>query len=380
MDSVMESKNGDIRQSRPWKGKTHGSWRQRNSIESNDMHDMQDGVNHGSNSSQNIQIPMERQQLHVSETSLLRGHSKHANDTSKPDGLYNSDNHNSAVPVSVPIIKDQKAMVRERQVPFRRQKGTGVNHEVDEKKNAGDTGKTETLLPSFEHNQPDLNAVSMESQSTGDRISSHWQPKFQASTNNPRGNRPKRKESAHAASGVSFSDGQDNESGTLTAQPPSQSVPEKTKSEDASDLGNPGTVRETRNAPPKGRPHSSNQVAASSSELAPRDMDFRHQQRPSSGGRRNGNQNRFGKGHESQGNWETATQDEWHHHNQPGNRERQGPKFHNHYEYQTNGPHVGDSKSDYSERSEDGNYQAGGRFRERSQTHSRRGGGNFSRR
>lgn len=355
MGSVMESKNGDSRQSRAWKGKAHGSWRQRNSIESNDMHDMQDGVNHGSNSCQNIQIPMERQQLHVSETSLLRGHSKHANDTSKPDG-------------------------RERQVPFRRQKGTGVNHEVDEKKNAGDTGKTETLLSSFEQNQPDLNAVSMESQSTGDRISSHWQPKFQASTNNPRGNRPKRKESAHAAGGVSFSDGQDNESGTLTAQPPSQSVPEKSKSGDASNLGNPGTVRETRNAPPKGRPHSSNQVAASSSELAPPGMDFRHQQRPSSGGRRNGNQNRFGKGHESQGNWETTAQDEWHHHNQPGNRERQGPNFHNHHEYQTNGPHVGDSKSDYSERPEDGNYQAGGRFRERSQTHSRRGGGNFSRR
>ncbi|MCI16350.1 putative modifier OF SNC1 1, partial [Trifolium medium] len=211
--------------------------------------------------------------------------------------------------------------------------------------------------------------------STGERMSSHWQPKFQAS-NNQRGNRPKKKESTHA--GVSFPDGQDKESGTLITQPRSQSVSEKSKGGDASNLGNPETVRESRNAPPKGYPHSSNQVAVSSSEQAPTGMDFRNQQRPSSGGRRNGNQNRYGRGHESQGDWKTAAQDDMHHHNHPANRQRQGPNFHNHYEYQTNGPHVGDNKSDNYERPKDGNYQAGGRFRERSQTHLRRGGGNFS--
>ncbi|CAJ2644547.1 unnamed protein product [Trifolium pratense] len=362
--SVMESKNGDNRQTRAWKGKAHGSWRQRNSTESYDVYDMQDGLDHGSNSYQNL-MPMERQQVQMSETSSSRGYSKHGNDTSKPDGLNNSDNHDSAVPV----IKDHKAMVRERQVSFRRQKGTGVNHDVDQKKNAGDTSKTETLSSLSEHNQPDDNAVAKES------MSSHWQPKFQAS-NNQRGNRPKKKESTHA--GVSFPDGQDKESGTLITQPGSQSVTETSKGGDASNLGNLKTVRESRNAPPKGYPHSSNQVAASSSEQAPTGMDFRNQQRPSSGGRRNGNQNRYGRGHESQGDWKTAAQDDMHHHNHPANRQRQGPNFHNHYEYQTNGPHVGDNKSDNYERPKDGNYQAGGRFRERSQTHLRRGGGNFS--
>ncbi|CAI8597633.1 unnamed protein product [Vicia faba] len=356
--SAMESKNGDSRQTRAWKGKAHGSWRQRNSTESNDVHDMQDGGNNESDSYQNIQIPMERQQVQkMSETSLLRGHSKHAND-----------NHDSAVPVSSPITKDHKAVVRERQLPFRRQKGTGVNHDTDQKKNAGDTRK-ESLLSSFDHNQQDLNAVSTESQSTEERMSSHWQPKFQAS-NNQRGNRHKKKESTHT--GISFRDGQDKEYSAIVP-PPSQSVSEKGWGDDDWNLE---TVRESRNAPPKGHLHS-NQVAVSSSELAPTGMDFRHQQRPSSDVRRNGNQNRFGRGHESQGDWKT--QDDRHYHNRPANRERQGPNFHNHYEYQNNGPHVGDIKSDNSERSRDGNYQAGGRFRERSQTHSRRGGGgNFS--
>ncbi|KAL5099790.1 hypothetical protein RYX36_004117 [Vicia faba] len=248
--SAMESKNGDSRQTRAWKGKAHGSWRQRNSTESNDVHDMQDGGNNESDSYQNIQIPMERQQVQkMSETSLLRGHSKHAND-----------NHDSAVPVSSPITKDHKAVVRERHLPFRRQKGTGVNHDTDQKKNAGDTRK-ESLLSSSDHNQQDLNAVSTESQSTEERMSSHWQPKFQAS-NNQRGNRHKKKESTHT--GISFRDGQDTEYSAIVP-PPSQSVSEKGWGDDDWNLE---TVRESRNAPPKGHLHS-NQVAVSSSELAP---------------------------------------------------------------------------------------------------------------
>ncbi|XP_004501896.1 protein MODIFIER OF SNC1 1-like isoform X2 [Cicer arietinum] len=367
--SVMESKNGDSWQTRAWKGKTHGSWRQRNSTESNDVHDMQDGVNRGSSSYQNIQIPMERQQVQMSETSLLKGQSKYANETSKPDGINNPANHDSDVPVYVPIIKDHKAMVRERQVPFRRQKDAGVNHDVDLKKNAGATRKTETLVSSSVHNQPDIKVVLKESQSIGEHGSSHWQPKFQAS-NNQRGNRPKKKEfSLHV--GVSFPDGQDKESSPLIAQPPSQLVSEKSKGREVPNLGIPEAIRESRNAPRKGHVHSPNHVAVSSSEQAPTSMDPRHRQHPSSGVRKNGNHNRFGKVHESQGDWNSHGQDNRHYHD----RERQGSNHH--YEYHAVGPH-GDSKSDNSDRSKDDSYHTGGRFRERGQTNSRRGGGNFS--
>ncbi|XP_039687420.1 protein MODIFIER OF SNC1 1 isoform X2 [Medicago truncatula] len=363
--SVMESKNGDSRQSRAWKGKTHGSWWQRNSAESNDVHDMLDGADHGSNSCQNIKTPMEHQKVQISET---RGQSKHANDASKLGGLNKPENHASA-PVSVPIIKDHKATVRERRVPFSRQKGSEVNH-VDQKKNATDTRKSETLTSSSVHNQPDINVVLKENRSIGEHLSSHRQPIFQAS-NNHRGNRSKKKEVTPHVS-LSFPDDLDMESSSPVAQPLSQSVSEKSKGREAPNFGNPEALRESRNAPPKGHRHYPNQVAVGSSEHAPRSMDPRHQHYPSSGLRRNGSQSHFGKGRESQGNWKTRTQDDRYH-----NQERQGPpNFH--YEHHSVWPH-GDSKSDNSERPKDGNYHAGGRFRERGQTHSRRGGGNFSR-
>jgi hypothetical protein len=292
--SVMESKNGDNRQTGAWKGKADGSWRQRNSTESNDVHE-------------SIQMPMECLKVQMSET---RGQSKHANDTIK----------------------------------------------LDQKRNTG------------EHNQPDSNAVLKENLSIGERVSSHWQPKFQAS-NNQRGNRPNKKEATHV--GVSFPDDLDRGSISPVAQPPSQSVSEKRKGREAPNFGNPKAVRGSRNAPPEGHPLSPYQVAVSSSEQAPTSMNPRHQYHPSPGVRTNGNQSRFGKGHESQGDWKTHAQDNRYH-----NRERQGPpNFH--YEYHSVGPH-GDRKSDNSERPKDGNYHAGGRFRERGQTYSRRGGGTFS--
>ncbi|CAL5203309.1 unnamed protein product [Lathyrus oleraceus] len=360
--SVPESKFGDNRQARVWKGKSHGSWRQRNSTESKDVHDMLDGVDHGSNSYQNIRIPMERQKVQMSET---RGQWKHASDTSKPDASNNPENHDLVVSVSVPIIEDHKGTIRERQVRYRRQKGTGVSHDVDQKRRSGETVKAETLIPSSVHNQSDMDAVLKENQSIGERGSSHWQPKFQAS-NNQRGDRPKKKEFTH---GGSFRGGIDKDSSFLAAQPPSQSVSEKSKGREAPNFGNVEVKRESRNAPP-GHPDSLNQVAFSSSEQAPTSMDPRNQHHPLSGVRRNGNQSHFGKGREFKEDWKTHVQHNRYHQN----RERQGPpNFH--HEYHSLGPH-GDGKSDNSERPKDGHYHAGGRFRERGQTHSRRGGGN----
>ncbi|XP_058787376.1 protein MODIFIER OF SNC1 1-like isoform X2 [Vicia villosa] len=360
VSSVLESKIGVSRQTRVGKGKSHGSWRQRNSTESKDVHDMLDGVNHGSDSYQNIQIPMERQKVQMSET---RGQWKHANNTSKPDASNNLENHDSAVSVSVPIIKDHKGTVRERQ-PFRRQKGTGVNHDVDPPKRAGGTRKTETLISS---SVPDMNAVLKENQSIGDRGSSHWQPKFQSS-NNQRGDRPKRKEFTH---GGSFPDSIDKDSSFLAAQPPRQPVSENSMDREAPNFGNVDVKRESRNAPPEGHSHSLNQVAVSSSEQAPTSMGPRIQHHPSSGVRRNGNQSHFGKEREFREDWKTHAQDNRYHQN----RERQGPPPNYHHEYHSLGPH-GDSKSDNFERPKDGYYQARGRFRERDQIHSRRGGGN----
>ncbi|XP_061362963.1 protein MODIFIER OF SNC1 1-like [Gastrolobium bilobum] len=377
------SKTGNGRRTK--QGKANGSWQLRNPTESTDIHDMQDGVNHGSNSDQNTQISMECQQAQLSETSLLKGQTKHFNDSDEPYGSNNPDNCDSAALVSIPI-KDLVAMDKERQVPFKGPKeGTGVNHDVDQMKNAGDREKNEMLFSSSEHNQLDVGAAFPENQSVGERMTSHWQPKYQTS-NNQRGNKPKdqnvgawvdrvNKEESTAHVGVSFLDGCGKESKALVAQHPhDQSVPGKSKVGEAPNLGKSETNREKRNAPPKGCPHSPNQVVGSNGQ-APTSMNLGHEQRPSSGFHKNGNQNRFGKGHESQGDWKSPAQDNRHHHNQPTNWERQGPNLH--HQYRRVVPYD-DSKSGSLERPKDGSYPVGGRFRERGQTHLRGSGGSFS--
>lgn len=402
--SGVEYKNRDGRHTK--QGKAHGSsWRQRNLTESTNVHDMQDIPDHDSNSVPNVQRPTEYHVDQKSETSLVKEQTKHLNDSSDLDGLNNPVNHDSAALVSAPIIKDHAVTGRGRRGPFRGHKGLGVNHDTDhkksageldkieahvpplrghkglgvnhdadQKKSAGETEKIETHVSSSEHTQLDVGAGSKENRGVagvGERLTSHWQPKSQAS-NNQRGNRPShqnvgsvvvvnKKDPTH--DGESIPTGRDKESNAYVAQPHHDG-------EAPPHFGNHESRREMKTAPAKRRPHSPNQVSLV--EQAPPRMDLRHERRPSSGFGKNGNQNRFGRGHESRGDWKSPAQDN-RHYNQPKNRERQGSNMH--YEYQPIGSYD-DGKSDYFERPRDGNH-GGGRFRERGQTHSRRGAGNF---
>nr|KYP70255.1 hypothetical protein KK1_009466 [Cajanus cajan] len=144
-------------------------------------------------------------------------------------------------------------------------------------------------------------------------------------------------------------------------------VSEKSKAGEALHFGNQESKRERKNAPSKRHHHSPVQVSVTSVEQAPTSEGLLHDQRPSSGSGKNINQNRFRRGHESHGDLKPPTQDN-RHYNQPTNRERQG------YEYHPVGPYD-DGKLDNFERPKNGNH-GGGRFRERGQTHPRRGGGN----
>ncbi|KAI4336185.1 hypothetical protein L6164_014741 [Bauhinia variegata] len=373
--SGIESKNGDGKQSK--QGKMHGSWRQRGSTESTNVHDMQGAFNHDSNSYHSFQGSTDQQQAQKSEMSSVKGSRKHFDDSSYADGLNNSNSHDSAAPVSPSVIRDQTSG-RGRRVPLRGNK----NHDFDHKKNGGETNKIETQVSSSDSSQLDAGAAFKENRGAGERFTSHWQPKSQGS-NNQRGNRSNdqnvgsevgrvNKKDSATLSGVSLSTSRDKETNDHIAQPPhDQSVSGKTKAGQGPQLGNQEAKRERRNAPTEGRSLSPNQVPVSSVEHEPTDMDIRHEQRPSSGFRRNGNQNRFGRGHDSR-DWKSSGQDN-RHHNQPGNRERQGENMH--YEYYPVGPYD-NSKVAGSGRPKDDN-RSGARFRERGQTHSRRGGGNF---
>lgn len=369
----MESKSGDGRQTK--QGKAHGSWRQRGSTESTNVHDAQEGLNSDLNNDQSLQSSTEHQQAQKPEMSSVKGQTKHVNDSTDPDGSNNNNNQDSAAQVSIPAIRDQAATGRGRRGPFRGHKGMGMNHDIDHKKHGVEAEKVELLISSSEPGQPDVGAASKENRGVGERSMSHWQPKSQASSNQ-RGSRPNdgnvgsetsqfiKKGSSHGS--LSPAAGCDKETNAHVNQPQhNQSVSEMGKAEEATNIGNQEARRVRKNALPKGRSHSPSQVIV---EPSPTSVDFRHEQRPSSGFRKNGNQNRFGRGHESRGDWTSSGHDN-RHYKQAMNRDRQGHNLQ--YEYHPVGPYD-NSKSDVSERPKDGNHN-GGRYREKTQTHSRRG-------
>ncbi|KAG4378708.1 hypothetical protein GLYMA_17G087600v4 [Glycine max] len=372
--SGMESKNKDGRHIK--QGKAHGSWRQRNLTESTNVHEVHDGLDHDLNSE-----PTEHHHDQKAEVSFVKGQTKHFNDSGDIDGSYNSNSNNAAALGSAPVIKDYSATGRGRRPPFRGHKGAGGNRDVDNKKNSGEPGKVEMRISSSsEHGQPDVGVASKDDRAVGERLMSQWQPKSQAS-NNHRGNvssdqnassvvGANKKDPTHDGESLPVSHGKS--SNAHVSQPfHDQSVSEKTKAGEAPHFGNQEGKRERKNAPSKRHHHSPNQVSVTSVEQTPTSADLLHNQRPSSGSGKNVNHNRFRRGHESHGDSKPPTQDN-RHYNQPTNRERQGPNLH--YEYHPVGSYD-DGKSDNFERPKNGNH-GGGRFRERGQTHSRRGGGN----
>ncbi|RDX81822.1 Protein MODIFIER OF SNC1 1, partial [Mucuna pruriens] len=376
--SGMESKNRDGKHTKP--GKAHGSWQQRSLTESTNVHEVHDGLELDSNSEPNVQRPTEHHHDQKSEISFVKGQTKHFNDSGEIDGSNNSNNNDSAALASAPVIKDHAATGRGRRPPFRGHKGAGGNRDVDNKKNSGEADKVEMRISS-EHGQQDVGMASKENRGVGERLTSQWQPKSQAS-NNHRGNVPSDQNVSSVVVGANKKDfthdgeylpvSRGKSSNAHVSQPfQDQSFSEKSKAGEVPHFGNQEGKRERKNAPSKRHHHSPNQPSVASVEQTPTSADLMHDQRPSSGSGKNVNQNRFRRGHESHGDLKLPTQDN-RHYNQPTNRERQGPNLH--YEYHPVGPYD-DSKSDNFERPRSGN-RGGGRFRERGQTHSRRGGGN----
>ncbi|PPS16860.1 hypothetical protein GOBAR_AA03720 [Gossypium barbadense] len=146
--------------------------------------------------------------------------------------------------------------------------------------------------------------------------------------------------------------------------------------EEAHNVGLHESKRERNVTSHKERPHSPNQGPGLPVEAPPSNMDNRNEQRSVSGFRKNGNQtNRYGRGHESRGDWGSSGQEKQP--NPPANRERQ--RHNSHYEYQPVGPqnNNNNSRANNPEGGREGSHGTGARYKERGQTHSRRGGGSF---
>ncbi|KAJ7956209.1 Protein MODIFIER OF SNC1 1 [Quillaja saponaria] len=381
--SGMEPKIWDVRQNK--QGKAHGSWRQRGSTESTNMHGMQDGLNYAANSSRTVPRSMEYQQSRKPEVSSMVEQTKKSNECSVYDGSSNPNDSDSVAPVLVAVVKDQSVTGRGRRHSFQGHKGMGINHEVDQKKNIKGAQKNDAQYSSSEPSQADEAAVLKEDQGVVDRSTSHWQPKSQGfASNNQRVSWPISGQNVGTEAG--HSNKKDSTPHDDVPLPPlhekepfhvaqlhhDHSVSGKSNVGEIQTLGHQEAKRERRFPSQKGRPHSSNQGHIGLVEEAPASVDIRHGQHSSSGFHKSGNQNtRFGRGHESRGDRNSSGQNSKQH-NQSANRERQG--YNLHCEYQRVGPN--NSKSDNSEQPKDGNH-TGTRVRDRRQSHSRRGGGNF---
>lgn len=373
---ALESRNGDGRQNK--QGKGHGSWRQRGSTESVGMQSMQDGPS--SYPDRNVQKSIEDFQPQKPDVSSVKEQPKYSDEINVPDGWNIPNNSDSVAPVAVSIVKDQGVTVRAKRHPFKGQKGMGINNDSDHKKIS-----THSSAP--EVSQTDLH-TSKENRGIGERSTAHWQPKNQmSSANNQRGSRTNsgqsvggevwtNKKECTPQGAVPQAPQQDKRMGEGVPQPHHDESPsKKSNAEEALNAGHQEAKRGRKVGLLKGRPHSPNQVHVNPVEHASANMDVRHEQRSSSGFRKSGDQNnnRFGRGHESRGDWNSSGQDSKHN-NLSVNWERQ--RHNSHYEYQPVGPY-NNNKSNNAEGPKDGTHNTGPRFRERGQNHPRRGGGNF---
>lgn len=377
---VLEPKNGDHRQNK--QGKVHGSWRQRASSESTVMQGLQDV--HPSNAIRNVQKSVEHQRNQRPEVSSVKEQPKYSEEWSSSDGWNMPENRDSSVLVNVNVVKDQGVIARGKRHQFKGHKGAGNNHDHDHKKtNSVDSDRlsVQSSVPVPETSQTDLPSASKENRATGDRSTSHWQPKPQACvTSSQRGSRLNSGPNFGAEVGRSNKKESTTQGGLPIPPQPGKETSERvvqphsgysasiiSKVEATSNVGHQEPKRERKIASAKGRPDSPNQGPGSLVENAlPTNIDVRNEQHMPSGYRRNGNQNsRFNRGHESRGDWSSSVQDNKQY-NQPINRERQ--RHNAHYEYQPVGPYSNPK---------DAPNNGGGKYRERGQSHSKRGGGNY---
>ncbi|XP_057951718.1 protein MODIFIER OF SNC1 1 [Malania oleifera] len=379
----LESRSGQGRQNKH--AKAHGSWKQRVSTESTPVEGLQDGSSFTSNISKNVDIPIDHQTLKP-DVHLPKEQPKYDDGWNMTDGWNITDNSESAAPGKVPAVKDLGATGRGKRHSFKGHKGSG--NDFDQKSiNAGDVDNTFTQSPALETSQVDRGAALKENRGAWERSTSHWQPKsLPNSTHNQRGSRSyggqnathqvgKAIKESTSQGGVHIPSRHEKETNENISQPDShQTISEDSIGAEAPLVGHQDLRRERKVASLKGRPQSPKQGPVSPVEPVSASVDNRHEQRLSSGFRKNGNQSsRFGRGQESRVEWSSAGQDN-RQHNPSANRDRH--RHASHYEYQPVGPY-NSSKSHSSEGPTDGSHITGSKFRERGHSHSRRSGGNF---
>eukprot|EP00257_Ricinus_communis_P020743 XP_015580054.1 protein MODIFIER OF SNC1 1 [Ricinus communis] len=356
---TVESRNGDGRQNKS--GKVHGSWRQRGVAEST------------TNPSRSFQKSMEDHQHQKPDLSSMKEQPGHPDEWNFSDGWNMPENPDTAV--TLPVLKDQGLVARGKRQPH---KGHKANHNPDEKRTGGgDTEKVYFQPTAPKMHQKDSFVASKENHAVGEQSTSHWQPKSQSfSSTNQLGSRPNNSVNV-GPEGVRANKKESTQGGGLLPQPDKdtirhhshhdQSPFESGNLEEGPAVGHQEPKRERKIGGHRGHPGSPIESSSHSN------MDGGQDHRMSSGFRKSGNlNNRFGREHDSWGDWNGSGKDNKQQHNASAIRESQ--RHNSHYEYQPVGPQK-NNKANNFEPPKEGSHNSGGRYRERGQT--RRGGGNF---
>ncbi|CAI9787321.1 unnamed protein product [Fraxinus pennsylvanica] len=364
--SGVDFKEGDGRHNK--QGKAHGTWQQQNFTEPSNRKSVHHGPSSTSNPSKDIQRSTVQNQFVKREVNAPKAESHITRENNTLDSSNMSNVIESAAAGKSLAVKDQ-ITGRGKRYLSKGHKSMGNNNDP-EHMNIVTSESAATDV-----NQTDRTISSKESHSSGERISSHWQPKPNTNSENnqnrgraagtgtinvetdrasKRDHRPQRK--VHVPP-------QDDKKNCEVDRPhPDESVPENNMADEPNvghhqelfrerkpapvkDVKHHQEFRERKPAPVKGRPYSPSQVPVGVGETAPAAAHT--------------------AGHDSR------------QHNVTAFRERQRQNVH--YEYQP----VGQNKNSKTEKlvaSGDGSNDVAPRYRERNQSQSKRDGGDFHRR
>ncbi|XP_019088279.1 PREDICTED: protein MODIFIER OF SNC1 1 isoform X5 [Camelina sativa] len=323
--SPSKSRHGNGRQGKH--GREHGSWHQRGSGAPSKA--LEDGQ--FVNSNQPIQGTVNYHSSNQTEKISSKDQTT-CNDDGWNDGWYMTPetHYSAAEEVEASAVgRDQGMGIHGKQHASRSNKDGGSNYGDPKKANKKDFNKAHMQNSGQGFSQPDLPVASKESRGPGDQV---W----------------------HTA----------NRTGKYGGR---ESTREKTygsQKKDVAGYEHQGVSTEQKMTP------ADTQQAQSQNRSTNKDVQVEHN--PNSMFQKNtGQGRRFGRGHESQGGWGLAAQENMPHHHQRPTSNRDSQKQNVHYEYKPVGSHTYDGERNREQQPKD---TEGPRYREKGQGQQRHGG------
>ncbi|KAL1564006.1 hypothetical protein AAHA92_06417 [Salvia divinorum] len=385
MRSNLEMNVGDSSHSK--NKKDHGTWKQRGSTDSSEVKGVPTGPTDISQvkAAHTGQSPISEPTKEIQQSKELvhsgRSESNRVNSEIKISGAnFMSADTTSAAVSKHPSVKDRGATGRGKRHPLRGPRSGGNNPDFENTLHGEVDGSSSSV--------PDVNQMDKSIISKENRTSSHWQRKSSPSSANHQGNGseyitfetnrvPRKGAPQYKVQSLPQQDKEGRNSSQLQLQPGQSVNARSNMAGDSVTHRHQDFDREKKLAPVKGRPYSPNQDLVGTGESSHINTNDLLEHNVTSGSRRSGRQNSQPvRGYESHGEW--SSEHENRPHNAPAFRDRQRQNVH--LEYQPVGPFKGHKPEKVEE-------LAGGgavdnmdqRHRERSQSHSKRGGNYYRR-